>query len=122
VVLRDPHPWSLIFLLGGHVAVHYNNKHCNSHIPFSPDIIGGDHGCKSVNTIPTGIAQGIFPTFGENKKSYCGVHKVGIFRVLLFKNNNDLRLYQIDAVDIEVNVDMTAPRLHVMGVEMPAQP
>jgi len=42
--------------------------------------------------------------------------------VLLFKNNNDLRLYQIDAVDIEVNVDMTAPRLHVMGVEMPAQP
>jgi hypothetical protein len=50
--------------------------------PFQPDVIGGDHECKSVNTIPTGIAQGAFPAFGENKEGYCGVHKVGISHVL----------------------------------------
>jgi hypothetical protein len=38
--------------------------------------------------------------------------------VLFFENDNSLMLYQVDAVDIEVNVDMMAQRLHVMGVEM----
>jgi hypothetical protein len=84
---------------------------------FQP-VFGGDHGCKSVNSIPTGTAQGTFPTFGENKESYCGVHKGGINCVLFFENNNSLMLYQIDAVDIEVNVDMMGQRLHVMSVEI----